>query len=215
MTSRRYDNSARELAARHTRRRILQAARTLIEAEGYPALSVAALARAAGVSPQTIYNTVGGKAEVLKACYDVTLAGDDEPVPMSGRPAFRAMFETADPVEFLIRYAAWSATVYDRVGAIVGSVGDRPDAGAADFLATIDRERRIGTTGAVTHFRDTFGLPAGVSLDRAVDMVWTLNSPEVYDRLVRRCGWAPADYQAWLGGQLAACLAPHPADPTS
>ncbi len=62
-----YDNSSRAEAARETRLRILAAARRLIVSEGYRSFSIAALAEAAGVSPQTVYNAVGGKAEVLKA----------------------------------------------------------------------------------------------------------------------------------------------------
>ncbi|WP_267489699.1 hypothetical protein [Enemella dayhoffiae] len=38
--------------------------------------------------------------------------------------------------------------------------------------------------------------------------MWTLNAPEVHDRLVRRCGWTAAAYQAWLEQQLLACWAP-------
>ena len=207
---RRYDNSGRAETARETRARILAAAHALLLEGGYAALSVAALARAAGVSPQTIYNSVGGKAEVLKACYDVTLAGDDEEVPMSSRPGFREMFQTPDADVFLARYAAWCRLIYDRVAPIIGAVSAPGvgDAGAKAFAETIEAERRIGSTNAMTHLRDAHGLPEGVSLDRAVDIAWTLNAPEVYDRLVRRCGWSPDDYEEWLGRQLVAALVP-------
>ena len=208
MSRREYDNSARAAAARETRARILAAAHDLLVSEGAPALTVAGLARVAGVSPQTIYNSIGGKAEVLKACYDVTLAGDDEPVPMSERPAFRAMFEVDSAAAFVERYAAWCRIVYDRVGPLLGAMV-RPDAGGAGaeaFLAQIERERRFGTRGAIGAFAERFGLPAGAELERAVDAVWTLNSPEVYDRLVGRSSWSPGEYEAWLVGQLRATL---------
>ncbi len=205
---RRYDNSGREEGARETRARILRSAHDLLLDGGYPGLSIAALARAAAVSPQTIYNSIGGKADVLKACYDVTLAGDDEPVAISDRPAFRAIWATDDRRVFLDRYATWCRTVYDRVAPIVGAVTGTGagDGGAQEFVATIDRERRIGTARAMAHFAEHFGLPPGLTLEAATDAVWTLNSPEVYDRLVRRCGWTPAGYAEWLAGQLDASL---------
>lgn len=208
MARRKYDNSTREESARATRRRILDSAYALLTDGGYGALSVAALAAAADVSPQTVYNSIGGKGAVLKACYDVTLAGDDEDTPMSDRPEFRAMFEVSDAVAFLTAYAAWSRVVYDRVAPIIGAVSAPGvgDAGAREFAETIERERRIGTTGAMTALRDNHGLPASVTLDQAVDIAWTLNSPEVYDRLVRRCGWTPAEYEQWLRKQLTASL---------
>lgn len=167
-----------------------------------------ALARAAGVSQQTIYNSVGGKAEVLKDCYDVTLAGDDEAVAMSERPEFRAMLETRDGTAYVQRYAAWCRLVSDRVAPIIGAVSAPGvgDAGAQAFAESIEQERRIGTQGAMTRLRDVHGLRDGVSLEEAVDVAWTLNAPEVYDRLVRRCGWSPADYESWLARQLAAAL---------
>jgi len=39
---------------------------------------------------------VGGKPALLRAVYDVSLAGDDEPVPIAERPAFRAMLAETD-----------------------------------------------------------------------------------------------------------------------
>lgn len=48
-----------------------------------------------------------------------------------------------------------------------------------------------------SYVRVSGGLPAGLTMERAVDQVWTLNSPEVYDRLVRRCGWTADAYEVW------------------
>lgn len=211
--ARTYRSATRTEAARTTRRRILAVAYTLLVADGYEALNMAGLARAAGVSPQTIYNAVGSKAQVLKACYDVTLAGDDEPVAMNDRPGIRAALEATSPEAYMAAYSAWCRVVYDRVGALLGAVlrgGGAVDAGAAEFAATIDRERRSGTTNAFRAYQAHFGLPHGLTLERVVDSVWTLNSPEVYDRLVRRCGWTTQAYEAWLAEQLRATLAIDP-----
>ncbi|WP_153506144.1 TetR/AcrR family transcriptional regulator [Cumulibacter manganitolerans] len=208
MSRRAYDNSARQIAARATRARILAAAYELLVSTGYASLSIADLARAAQVSPQTIYNAIGGKAEVLKACYDVTLAGDDESVAMSDRPEFKAMFTSESAGDYLERYARWCRVIGQRVEPIIGAF-IRPgsaDSGVAAFLATIEGERRTGTTHAMTRLRDVHGLRPGLALSRAVDIAWTLNSPEVYDRLVNRCGWSAAAYERWLAGQLKAGL---------
>ena len=74
-------------SARATRRRIVAAATTLLLSDGYHAMSVSALARAAGVSPQTVYNAIGGKSEVLKLVYDILLAGDEERIRRKGNVA--------------------------------------------------------------------------------------------------------------------------------
>jgi hypothetical protein len=51
----------------------------------------------------------------------------------------------------------------------------------------------------------------GLTVEKAVDTCWTLNSPELYVRLVVRCGWAPDAFQAWLARQLQASLLPRDA----
>ncbi|WP_180349050.1 hypothetical protein [Tessaracoccus massiliensis] len=106
------------------------------------------------------YNSIGGKAEVLKACYDVTLAGDDEPVPMNERPEFQAMLNTPSAAVFIERYAAWCRTVFDRVASIIGAVSAPGigDAGAQAFAETIEAERRLGTTRAMGRLIEVHGL---------------------------------------------------------
>lgn len=205
--SRAYVSQVRAEAAAETRRRILDAAeREFLEA-GYHASTMTSLARAAGVSPQTIYDAVGRKAVVLKAVYDVLLAGDDEPIAMSARPEFKRTLAQRTPAATLRAYAAMGRLIVSRVGPIVGTVlaeGAGADTDLRDFLAAIDQERRMGNTALVRHIADRFGLPNGLSLDTAIDHVWTLTAMDVADRLVRRCGWTWDQYERWLGTQLAA-----------
>ena len=81
-------DSARAEQIRASRQKVLAAARELFLRRGYYGTTIEAVAQRAGVSPQTVYNVVGGKAALLKSVYDVALAGDDEPVPMGERPAY-------------------------------------------------------------------------------------------------------------------------------
>ncbi|WP_298133974.1 TetR/AcrR family transcriptional regulator [Micropruina sp.] len=204
MSTRGYDNSRRAEAARLTRAKVLAAARDRFLQVGYHGTTIAALARAARVSPQTIYNTFGGKAEVLKAVYDTLLAGDDEPIAMNDRPEMIHVRTRDNAPETLRAYAAFARMLVARTGPLLGVVlaeGAGSDAELRAFLATIDRERRFGNTGVVRHIQQRFGL-GGMDLERAVDLIWTLTSPEIADRLVRRCGWSADDYQRWLADAL-------------
>ncbi len=205
MSTRGYDNSRRTQAARLTRAKVLAAAREHFLQAGYHGTTIAALARAAQVSPQTIYNTFGGKAEVLKAVYDTLLAGDDEPIAMNDRPEMIHVRTRDDASETLRAYAAFARMLIERTGRLLGVLlaeGAGSDAELSAFLATIDRERRFGNTGVVRHIQERFGLGGGVTLERAVDLVWTLTSPEIADRLIRRCGWELDSYQTWLAEAL-------------
>ncbi len=212
-SGRRYASTRRADAARETRRRIIAAACDELLERGYQATTVTALARRAGVSQQTIYNSVGAKAAVLKAVYDVQLAGDDEPIAITDRPEFRAVQSQRSMAATLRAYAAMSRMIIGRVGSLLGAVfvdGPGADAELRAFLATIDRERRAGNTGVVTLIHDRFGLPDGLTLERAVDTIWTLTAPEIADRLVRRCGWSLDDYETWLANALISGFrAPH------
>ncbi|KQY57760.1 TetR family transcriptional regulator [Nocardioides sp. Root151] len=177
--------------------------------DGYASMTVTSLAAAAGVSPQTVYNSVGNKAAVVKAVYDQMMAGDDAEVPMSDRPEFRAMFDSVDRPAFARAYAAWIRVLSGRAGPLLGALlAHGTDATLLEFMATIEQERYVGTTHAITGMRDRIGLPEQSpdehGLHRLIDAVWTLNSPDCYDRLVRRRGWSPAEYEAWLAGQLIA-----------
>lgn len=208
-----YDNTARELRARRTRARIVTTARDLLLDGGYAAMTIASLSEAAGVSPQTIYNAVGGKPAVVKAVYDVMLAGDDDPAPMSERPEFLAMADAPDREAFMAAYAGWSRAIADRVGTLIGVLlehGPGTDAMLAEFVATIERERRTGNSGAMRTLSARHGLPGHCAgeggFERLVDGVWVLTAPDLYDRLVRRRGWPPEDYQDWLTRQLTALL---------
>ncbi|MGO4660524.1 TetR/AcrR family transcriptional regulator [Terrabacter sp. 2TAF16] len=206
-TDRAYDNSSRAEAALATRRRIIEAAGEMLLRDGYHAMSVSALAANAGVSAQTVYNAIGGKAAVVKAVYDVLLVGDDAPVAMQDRPEFRAMSTAPYREAFVRAYAALCATIYERVGPLLGVLlaqGAGGDTGLQEFVATIDRERRAGNTNALNALEAAHGLPPQLDRERFIDIVWTVTSPEIYDRFVRRCGWTHAMYAAWLAEAVVA-----------
>ncbi|HET6742859.1 MAG TPA: TetR/AcrR family transcriptional regulator, partial [Kribbella sp.] len=165
-----YRTAKREEQARETRARIVAAARELLLGEGYAAMTVPLLATRAAVSPQTVYNSIGGKAEVVKAVYDVMLAGDEDPTPMSDRPAFRAVVEAADVSSYAAAYAAWSRGIGERVGPLLGKIlaeGPGSDRALEQFVATIEEERRRGNLAGLQ------GLPLGKE-QAVVDAVWTL-----------------------------------------
>ena len=176
---RRYISDQRDAAARQTRARILDAAEHELIRHGYHAMTIASLARAAGVSPQTIYNSVGGKAAVVKALYDVRLAGDDEPVPIGEPPELLRVLDQPEVAATLRGYIALGRGMYSRIGPILGALlvdGPGADADLKAFMDTIETERRVGNTSIVEHIDAKFGLPAQLSAEGAVDILWVATS---------------------------------------
>jgi len=86
---RRYDATRRQEQARENQRRIIDAATTLFAARGYAGTSLTEIAAAAGVAVQTVYAAFGTKVNLLARAIDVSLAGDDAPVPMAEREPVR------------------------------------------------------------------------------------------------------------------------------
>ncbi|MFF0373557.1 TetR/AcrR family transcriptional regulator [Actinoplanes missouriensis] len=209
MSRRVYDNTRRAEQARLTRRRILDAARELLVDLGPAAVTMRAVATHADVSVETVRKTFGTKAALIKDVYDVTLAGDDEPIPMIDRPEIQAVFTAADPRDKLARYAFAARRVGERVGPLLakllaGARGGDPD--LTRFRETTNHERMIGAEGVVRHLAATGGLRPGLDAERARDIVWTLISPEVFDLFVGERGWSPDEYEQWLARALADAL---------
>ena len=98
-------------------------------------------------------------------------------------------------------YLALGTRIYRRVGELLGILlvdGPGADGELKSFVSTIEQERRIGNESVVRHIETTFGLPANVTTQRADDVLWAATSFELVDRLVRRCGWSPVEFEAWV-----------------
>jgi hypothetical protein len=71
--------------------------RELFLTQGYAATTIDAIAAAAHVSRRTVFNAVGGKVVLLKLALEWAIVGDDEPVPLADRPAWRARLRPGCP----------------------------------------------------------------------------------------------------------------------
>jgi AcrR family transcriptional regulator len=208
-TPRGYDSPARREKARATERRVLAAAAELLLTEGWAGTSMAAIATRAGVSPTLLYKSFGTKVALAKRLYDVTLVGDDEPVPLSARPEIAAIAAEPDPRRKIAGYVRLALTVVRRVGPLTARLRAAAVAGDADmaeFVATTDGERRAGGRGFVGDLAAAGALRPGLSPERAVDAVWTLLAPDLVTRLVDECGWPDADVERWLVEQIGTAL---------
>src|SRR3981081_4099357 len=94
---RRYVSDLRRENAEATRLRIAEAARALMLERGYAATTMADVAQAAGGVGATLDSSCpGGKPGLAKLVYDVTLAGDAQPIPQSARPQVQAIIAEPD-----------------------------------------------------------------------------------------------------------------------
>ena len=203
--SRPYDASGRRDAARRNRAAVLAACRDLLMEEGYQATTIRAVAERAGVSPETVYKAFGGKPGLVKALWDVTLAGDDEPLTMAQRPALQEVWRTRDPRAKLRLYAGFVRGVHERLAAM-SAVLAQAGPGVAEVLATSEAERLTGITAFLAHLADQDVLRPGADTAQLADACWALTGPQLFTQLTVGRGWNPDLYQDWLAGLLTATL---------
>ncbi len=211
-TRRGYTSELRAQQADETRQRVATTAAALFVQDGYATTSISAVARAAGVSAQTVYNTFGTKAALLKAAYDIVLVGDADPVPLAERADVRALYADPDPARFLRGYARLGRTVVDRIGPLLLQIAAGAAVGDPDLTAlreTTDGERLIGTLMVARHVAALGALAPGLTIEAARDRIWTLNSIEVWHLLTAGRGWSGDAYAGWIGdAMVAATLRP-------
>ena len=205
---RRYDASRRREQARQTRRLVLDVAQRLFVEDGYAATTVGAVAREAGVSVETVYKAFTNKPGLAKAVFDVAVVGDDEDVPMLQREFVARNVAEPDPVRKLEAYGEHLSETAPRVSPILLVVRSAAgsDAGAAGVWEQLQAERLTGMTVFATHLDEGGFLRAGVSREEARDVLWTHNSVELWDLLVRQRGWTDDRFGRWVGQQLVAAL---------
>jgi AcrR family transcriptional regulator len=206
----------RDEQARDTRRRIVAAAGELFAADGFAGTTIDAIAARAGVSRQTVFTSVGGKAALLKLAYDYALAGDDEPIPMIDRPAIQQINAEPDPYRALTMYAGFVTDMGGRVAKLYIALRSAAevDAEAHELFWRWEAERlQLLRSGPVPMFVRKKVLRTRLRPAEAADVMAMLTSPSVYHHLVIRQGWSQARFRRWMTSTLLEQLLKPKPDP--
>jgi hypothetical protein len=157
------------------------------------------------VSQETVYKSFGGKPDLVKALYDVTLAGDDEPVPLADRPVLRDLLAEPDPAAKVAGYARLARQISERVGVVMAALR-AAGAEAAVIVRQTEAERLAGTTGLVRNLAAAGQLRAGVDPVEAAEALWVLTSPEVHRLCTTVRSWTGDTYETWLTQLMTAAV---------
>lgn len=203
-----YDASGRRARARQTRDEIVQTAKRLFLENGYAVTTITDVARQANVSPETIYKTFGSKRTLLNAAITSSVRGDTEATPLRSRPVIDAIRQERDPRQQLQMYGNLLAEVNPRLAPLVRvmreAASSDPDVAAA--LSELNANRLEGMSEFASLLGRRGGLRPGVSKHQAKDVLWALNSPELYELLVLERGWTRRRYARWVASQMTAAL---------
>lgn len=148
------------------------------------------MAADAGVSVQMTYKSFKNKPGLLKAVFDFSVAGDDEPVPSIEREHADRLRAEPDPHTKLEMFASHMAESMPRAGPVFllarAAAALEPEIGA---LLTDWRAGQLAGLGMLAlHLEEGGHLRHGLSCAKARDLLWTINATEVYELVVLQRG---------------------------
>ncbi len=197
-----YRSLARERQAADTRRRIIDAARRLLQSDGYAGMTIEAIAQRSKVSAPSVYAIFKSKTGILIALLDQLTLGTDY------EEAVRQAAGAQDP-ETRLRLAAGVARQIR--GAQSAAFDLMRGAGVvAPELAKLAQQREglryEREEGVIKFLRESGEMRPGLSYKKARDIFWMLSGGDVYRMLVRERRWSPEQYQDWLAEALVDAL---------
>jgi len=185
-----------------TRLKIIDAANRLMLERGYHGVGLEAVAEAAGVSRQTVYDRFGSKGGLLKemTARSEAQAGLPDRLPKvfaqpDGDSVLRAFLDTVAQVEPLVY--PYSRLVY---------AARMEDPVAAEIWNWRMSSRRAGLGQVFSRLAAEGRLRPGVTADEAADVAWALTSPHQYEYLVIERGWSVRRYRKHLEATIAGRL---------
>jgi AcrR family transcriptional regulator len=206
--TRRYDASGRRVQARRNRETVLDAAKRQFLDDGYAGTTVAAIAREAGVSVETIYKAFGGKSGLVRAIYERGLIGRG-PIPAYQRSDEMRARET-DPRTIMREWGVLTTEVAAEVTPIrlLMRSAAATDPEMAALLNDSDDERleRMHHHARFLHQRGY--LRDSVTVSEATDVLWTCSSMELYELLVLKRGWPDHRFAQFVAEFMIAALLP-------
>lgn len=186
----------------HTRSDLLQATRDLLETEPFSELSLARVAKHAGVSRQAVYLHFDSKIDLLLALVDWM----DESSGLGQRIA--AAFALQDPVEVMVAVTR-VALAYNRDIADVGlalRAARATDEAAASAWDDRMASRLAAMRSVMQQVDKAARLQPGWTVRAAVDVIFVLTSLTMYEDLVRERRWSQRRYEEFVLSMITTTL---------
>jgi Transcriptional regulator len=209
-TKRAYNSSRRKEQALQTRRQIVEAARTLFIERGYAGATIDAIAQSAGVAAETVYAAFGSKRAILSRLFEVSLVGDDLPIPLLDRQGPQAAMSETDQHRQIELFADDIYNIMNRVAPLfdIMHVAAKTEPEIAEMLKNILNARVHGMMAFVGSLMKNGPLRPGLTSERAAETLWTLTSAEVFTLLKANRGWSEEKHKQWLVDSLTRLLLP-------
>jgi AcrR family transcriptional regulator len=171
---------------------------------GFAGATMRMIAARAGVSLAMVELLFGTKGRLLKAAIDVAIVGDDEPVAVLDRGWARAAVEADTAQGFLAVVAGVLGSAQERSAGLVLAAFEAAstDAELAELARQLTAQRATTAGWIVDQLAGKAPLREGCAREEAVDTVWILMDPAVFDRLTRQRRWTLPQYRQWFASSV-------------
>jgi AcrR family transcriptional regulator len=180
-----------------TRARIVRAALSLIE-QGHGAISMGAIAKAAGLSRQALYLTFANRADLFIA---VLRFADGQRGMVEERARIRAAATGREALLAIIDRQARLSPAYKPL-ADAFEVLRRQDDAAEEAWQDRQRDRLAGCRAVAERLAAEGAVGPGLAVDTAADLIWSATASTLWDDLVTTRGWTPTAYREQLARLL-------------
>jgi len=197
---RRYRSPRRLEQAATTRRDVLTAARELFVTKGYNSSTIAEIAERGRVSVDTVYATVGRKPALLRELVETAISGTDQAIPADHRDYVARMRAARTGHDAMTIYALAITGIQERLAPVFLALRDAAstDRDCASLWAEISERRAKNMRAMAADLRAKGDLREDLTDDQVADIIWSMNSAQYWDLLVRERGWTPDQFAAWL-----------------
>jgi AcrR family transcriptional regulator len=207
---RRYISRRRQVQAAETRRHIVEAARQLFAERGYVGTTIEAIAQAADVAGETVYATFGSKRAILARLVEVSVGGDEQPIPLLERPSPQAVRQEHDQHRQIQRFAHDMREIMERMSPLfeIMRTAAKTDPDIMALLQRLLEERLRGMRQFVDWLAANGSLRQSIRPADTAETVWALTSAEIHRLLTDDRGWSGERYEEWLSDTLTTLLLP-------
>lgn len=195
---RQYHSLARERQAKESRKRILDAARSLFLKKGYAGTTVDAIAEEAGLSPKTVNAVFGSKIGVLTELLRPSTFGQKY------QQLLERLQTDVDPVQRVALTASITRQAYDALAPELDLLREASSIAPelTELARQVEARRRSLQGRLITYLISRGVIRKELQPEEATDELWALSSYDLYRMLVVERNWASDHYEAWLANML-------------
>lgn len=192
--------AGRRAGAQATRDAIALSAIGLFAERGFAETTIEAIAAAADVAPQTVYAVYGSKAAIARELRSHLERVADIPA------LFQSILAEEDPHRQVEKVVGVDRHLGEHHGDLYEFFASTKEPELVMLREELDAAKRWGMERIVERLQAKNALRPGLSSARAVDILCALPRMDLYQQLVTRSGWTPAEFESWVAGVVKAAI---------